>query len=97
MATLTTDEVKKIADLAMISLTDVELEKFAGQITSILDYVQKLSEVNTDEIDFKSHVELENVMRSDETQSSLSQDMAVSQTQNKDGYIVVPSVISDEE
>jgi aspartyl-tRNA(Asn)/glutamyl-tRNA(Gln) amidotransferase subunit C len=45
---LTREEVQKIADLARLGLTEAELDKFAGQLTNILEYVDILSEVDTE-------------------------------------------------
>lgn len=48
---LTETEVKKIAKLARIELNDWEVEKYKGELSSILDFVKKLNEVNTDGIE----------------------------------------------
>lgn len=48
---LSSEEVRKIAMLARLGLTDAEVEKFAGQLTGILDWVDMLSEVDTDGVE----------------------------------------------
>lgn len=48
---LTDSEIKKIAKLARIELSDIEIEKFKSELSSILDFVKKLNEVNTDRIE----------------------------------------------
>ena len=53
MTKLTKDQVKKIARLCRIKLTPEEIDKFTSQLTSILDYVQKINEVDTGKITFK--------------------------------------------
>jgi aspartyl-tRNA(Asn)/glutamyl-tRNA(Gln) amidotransferase subunit C len=95
-ARLTDEDVKKVAKLAMIELTPDEIEKFKDQIDSILDYVQKLNEIDTDNVKVTSHVDLKNITREDESSKSLDQNEAVKQADNKDGYIVVPAVITNE-
>lgn len=45
--TLTAKEVEHIAELARIGMTPTEKKKFQNQISSILEYVKKLEEVNT--------------------------------------------------
>jgi len=50
MAKLTHEEVKKIALLARIQLTEEEVDKYAGQITDILDFVEMLNELDTSEV-----------------------------------------------
>ena len=63
---LTTQEVKHIAHLARLGLTDQEVEKFTLQLSSILEYVEKLQEVDTKGIEPTAQVTgLENVMRPD--------------------------------
>ena len=60
------EEVKKIAHLARLGLTEEEIEKYTKQLSSILDYVKQLEEVNTEGIEPTAQVTgLENVMRED--------------------------------
>ncbi len=67
---ITKQEVEKVAKLARIKITEPEKEKFAKQLTSILDYVNQLSEVDTKNVQPTSQVtELNNVMRADEVKS----------------------------
>ena len=47
MPTLTPAQVRHIAKLARLRVTDAEVEKFATELTSILQYVDMLGEVNT--------------------------------------------------
>lgn len=63
---LSKEEVEKIALLARLGLTEEEKEKFATQLSSILDYVEQLKEVKTDGVEPTAQVTgLENVMRED--------------------------------
>jgi aspartyl-tRNA(Asn)/glutamyl-tRNA(Gln) amidotransferase subunit C len=75
-----TETIKHIAELAMITLTDEELKKYQKQIAAILEYVKKLAEVETEDITYKSHIDLVNVLREDASVPSLSQEAA---TQNR--------------
>ena len=60
------EEVKHIAMLARLGLTEEEKEKFASQLSSILDYVEQLKEVDTGGVEPTAQVTgLENVMRED--------------------------------
>lgn len=63
---LTREEVQKIADLSKLGLTTEELDKFALQLTNILDYVDILSEVDTENVEptYQS-TGLENVVEED--------------------------------
>jgi aspartyl-tRNA(Asn)/glutamyl-tRNA(Gln) amidotransferase subunit C len=59
-------EVKHIAHLARLGLTDEEIEKYTKQLSSILDYVEQLKEVKTEGVEPTAQVTgLENVMRED--------------------------------
>jgi len=64
---LSKKDVEHIALLARLGLTEAEKEKFAQQLSSILEYVEQLKEVNTDGVEPTAQVTgLENVMRADE-------------------------------
>ncbi|MBI4130776.1 Asp-tRNA(Asn)/Glu-tRNA(Gln) amidotransferase subunit GatC [Candidatus Roizmanbacteria bacterium] len=55
MKQLTDQEIRHIAKLARLPLTDKEIEKFRGQLSSILDYMQKLNEVDTANVEPTFH------------------------------------------
>jgi aspartyl-tRNA(Asn)/glutamyl-tRNA(Gln) amidotransferase subunit C len=64
---ITTDEVRHIAKLAKLKLTDTEVEKFTGQLGSILDFFGQLQEVDTGQVEETSQVTgLQSVTRVDE-------------------------------
>lgn len=68
---LTEEQVRYIAKLARLNLTDEEVKKFSGQLSGVLEYVDILKEVNTDGVELTSQVTgLENVMRKDEVVAS---------------------------
>lgn len=63
---LSEENVRHIAKLARLHLTDEEVARFGGQLTKILDYVAVLGEVDTDGVEEKSQVTgLTNVMQED--------------------------------
>lgn len=71
-------DVTHVAKLANLTLTSEEKKKFETQLSSVLEYVDKLKEVNTDSVEETSQTTgLENVTRTDETTPSLSQEEAV--------------------
>ncbi len=74
MSELTEKEVKHVAELARISLTDEELEKFKGQLSTILDFISQLQKLKTDKIKPLSQTTgLKNVFRQDQILPSLPQ------------------------
>lgn len=94
--TVTKDDVKRIANLANIKLTEAELEKFAPQISSILGYVEKLSDLDLKNIKFKSQTDLKNIFRTDTPLPSLPNPDATLNRKNssKGGYIAVKGVLN---
>ncbi len=72
-------DIEHVAKLANLKLTPKEKKKFAEQLSQILDYVEKLSEVDTKKIQPLAHARgLVNVARVDETIPSLEPAEALS-------------------
>ncbi len=69
------EEVKHIANLARIKLTSEEGEKFSKELSSILDFVNQLNEVDTKDVKPIDQVTgLDNVMREDENPQTASKE-----------------------
>lgn len=63
---LSKEDVLKVAKLARIELTDAEVEKFQGQLSGVLSYIEQLQAVDTDDVPITAQVTgLENVARPD--------------------------------
>ncbi len=88
-------EVEHVARLARLSLTDEELNRMTGQLDNILSYVEKLEELDTDNIVPTTHVfSLSNAFREDVIKESLSQEEAVKNGPQQDGEMFqVPRII----
>ncbi len=82
-----------MAKLARLGLSEEEVERMAGELSGILEHVERISELELDEVPPTSHVvELENVLRADEPHESLDRDIALSQAPDPvDGAFRVPS------
>jgi aspartyl-tRNA(Asn)/glutamyl-tRNA(Gln) amidotransferase subunit C len=93
---ITKEEIKRIADLANINLSEDEIEKFSKEIPEILGYVEKLDELDTKGLEFKSQTDLKNVFREDIAGTSLTQELAISNRKktSKGGAISISSVIN---
>jgi len=87
--------VEYIAKLARLALSEEEKKEFAGQLDKILAYIDKLSELDTGNVQPTSHaVPLKNVFREDEVKESLGQEEALSNAPEKDrGHFRVPRII----
>ncbi len=89
------EEVERVAKLARLLVSEEEKDVLATQLSSILTYVGKLNELNTEGVEPLSHViDIKNVSREDKTRESLSQDLALSNAPEKrDGFFRVPKII----
>ena len=92
---LTADDVLHVAGLARLEIDPRTVEELAGQLAGILDYVEKLAEVDTENIAPTSHaIDLTNAFRDDVVRPHLSPEEALANAPSKeDGSFVVPKVI----
>ncbi len=88
------EEVKHIAKLARLGLTEKEIDKFQRELSLILDYIEKLKEVDVLNTAPASHAILvENVTRDDETSSRPGGKKLLDLAPDKkDGFLKVKSV-----
>ena len=86
------EEVLHVAQLAHLDLTDEEVEKFAEQLSAILDAVSKVSELDLSDVPPTSHpLDLVNVWREDEPRPSLSLDeVFLNAPDREDDFFRVP-------
>ena len=93
---VTIKEVERIAHLARIILEEDEKKELTGQMNEILAYIDKLNELDTDDVEPMSHpLDLKNVYRDDEEKDSLPQSKALENAPSKtDKFFKVPKVIS---
>jgi aspartyl-tRNA(Asn)/glutamyl-tRNA(Gln) amidotransferase subunit C len=87
--------VRHIAKLARLSLTEDEVQQFAGQLAEILAYVEQLRQVPTDGVEPLAHpLPVTNVLRDDEPRPSLGCDEALGNApQRQAGFFKVPPVL----
>ena len=92
---LSREQVMDIADLAKLDLTEEEIEKFADQLSAVLDYAERLRQLDTDTIPPTASVlPLNNVMRDDESQPCLPRDQAIANAPAAvDGQFKVDAVL----
>lgn len=96
---LSIEEVKKIAKLARIELTSAEEQRHADTISTVLDFVNTLNEVDTEGVEPTAQVTgLENVTREDVVKNSTIKNELIAQMpQVSVGLLKVPAVFSDSE
>jgi len=89
------EEIEHIALLARLSLSEEEKGIFGSQLSSILDYMEKLNELDTSTVQPTSHVlSLHNVMRDDLLRSSITREDALSNAPaHTEKFFRVPKII----
>lgn len=91
-------DIEKIASLAKIRLKDDEKKKLQKDLDTILNYIEKLKELDTNDIEPTSHVlNLENVFREDVVKPSNVIDDVLNHAPKRDGkFFKVPKVVDKE-
>ena len=92
---LDTNTINKIAKLARIRLSEKEANEFLKDINSILDWVEQLNEVNTDNVEPLTNISSSALTkRKDENQDINSSDEILQNSPDKlEGYFAVPKVV----
>jgi len=94
---VTKKDVEEIAELAKLKFNDEELQNFTVQMNEILTYMDKLNELDTENVKPLSHpVEQVNIFREDKLKKSVSTEEALKNSPDKtDQHFKVPKVIGD--
>jgi aspartyl-tRNA(Asn)/glutamyl-tRNA(Gln) amidotransferase subunit C len=83
---LTPEEVRHIAHLARLGLTDEDVEKFCHQLSDILDYFERLKAVDTTGVPPTAYpLDLHNVMRDDEPDPPADSEEILKNAPQRDG------------
>lgn len=96
---LTEKEVEKIAGLARLGISEEEKGKFAEDLSLVLGYVQKLSEVNIEKVEpITGGTNLESIVRKDDESKDIADDKMKADIINaapekEDSYFKVPSIL----
>ena len=91
------EEVKHIAKLARLGLTEKEIRKFQKELSSILDYMEKLKKVDISKVEPTSHsIKVENIMRGDtpeEKKLETRKKLIEMAPETKEGFLKVKSIL----
>ena len=95
--TLQRDDVAKIARLSRIAMSDEELDRFSEQLSRIVTYFDKLSELDTSDVEPLSHaLPVANVFRDDVPAASLPPEAALANAPARSGMCFkVPRVLDE--
>jgi aspartyl-tRNA(Asn)/glutamyl-tRNA(Gln) amidotransferase subunit C len=90
-------QVRKVAKLARLDLTEAEIEEFTGQLGAILQYVEKMNELETAAVEPLAHcLPIHNVFRADEVRPSLGTEKTLANAPERDGvFFKVPKILED--
>jgi aspartyl-tRNA(Asn)/glutamyl-tRNA(Gln) amidotransferase subunit C len=93
------EEVERIAKLARLELTDEEKKIYAGQLSAVLDYVEKLKKVPTVTVEPMQNLTGQaNILRNDEiTNKVRREEMLANAPMTEEGFIKVKAVLGDSE
>lgn len=80
------DEIKHIADLSMLNLTDEEVEKYTANMQEIVGFANKINELKTDGVTESAFaLDTYNVFRKDEVRESFDRDMLLKNAPSSNG------------
>lgn len=95
MTKLTKEEVQDVAGRAMLAITEEEAEKFADELSTFIEYGDKLNELDTENVVPMTHaLQQMNVMREDIEANVLDrEEMLKSVKEHQGGAIKVPTIL----
>jgi aspartyl-tRNA(Asn)/glutamyl-tRNA(Gln) amidotransferase subunit C len=89
--------VRKVAKLGRLELTEAEVQEYANQLSAILDYMTKMNELDTSNVEPLAHcLPITNVFRDDCIKPSLGTDKVLANAPDSDGdFFKVPKILDD--
>lgn len=90
-------QVRKVARLSRLDLTESEIEEFTGQLSAILEYVEKMNELDTEAVEPLAHcLPVSNCFREDVVTESLGTEKTLANAPQRDGeFFKVPKILDD--
>ncbi len=90
-------QVRKVAKLARLDLTEAEIQEFTGQLGAILAYVEKMNALDTATVEPLAHcLPLHNVFREDQVDESLGIEETLANAPQRDEFFfLVPKILED--
>jgi aspartyl-tRNA(Asn)/glutamyl-tRNA(Gln) amidotransferase subunit C len=94
---LSRQDVAKVGMLARLALTEADLERMTGELSTIVEFVSQLSELDTASVEPLAHpLDTRNVFRSDTPSPSLTTEQALASAPKHDGScFLVPAVLGE--
>lgn len=94
---LTEEQVRHVAKLARLNLSADEVQMFTRQLGDILEYVEKLNEIDTEGIEPTAHAaDVKNVFREDKAKQGMGVEKVLKNAPARDGnFFTIPKVLGD--
>jgi aspartyl-tRNA(Asn)/glutamyl-tRNA(Gln) amidotransferase subunit C len=99
MSRISNQQVKHVANLARLAITEEETEKFTKQLDAIITFAEQLNELDTENVEPTYHVlDMKNVLREDKSKQGLAlEEVLKNAPEHQDGQIKVPSIMGKED
>ena len=97
MKRISSDEVKKVAQLARLELNENEINQHAEQLEKILEYIKQLEKINTEDIPCTTRaIEVVNVLRKDEKRNYENSEEILDLAPSRENkFFKVPKIINE--
>ena len=91
------EQVRKVAHLARLELTESEEEQFTRELGGILDYIEQLQELDTENVPPTTRaIDVSNITRADQLEPYQDRDALLQNSPEQDGdYFRVPKILTD--
>lgn len=90
-------QVRKVAKLARLDLTDAEVDEFSSQLSAIIEYVEKMNQLDTAGVQPLAHcLPVSNVLRQDIVKESLGTEKTLANAPDRDdNFFKVPKILDE--
>ncbi len=97
MKRISSDEVKKVAELARLELNESEINQHAEQLEKILEYIKQLEKINTEDVPCTTRaIEVVNVLRKDEKRNYENSEEILDLAPSRENkFFKVPKIINE--
>jgi aspartyl-tRNA(Asn)/glutamyl-tRNA(Gln) amidotransferase subunit C len=91
------EQVRQVAKLSRLDLSEEEISQFSGQLSAILGYVEKINQLDTGTVEPLAHcLPISNCLRADEIKPSLGTEKTLSVAPDKDEqFFIVPKILDE--
>lgn len=91
------EQVRQVAKLSRLDLNEAEIAQFTTQLGAILEYVEKINQLDTSKIEPLAHcLPISNCLRADEIRPSLGTEKTLANAPDKDEqFFIVPKILEE--